>query len=385
MQKIIFLAGFIGLILVLMLVSCEEKTGVVGPAENFEIAQISIPAVLSSTSDKPVLFSAKVTHPDGNAGIDKVELVISDSLGTFQLALTLYDDGDAENRGSGDLIAFDQIYSVTLIGTQAGLPDGMYFVHIHALSREGEEKESAVQNLDIFPNQAPEIVNYLFPDSIQAGMQPTEIMFTVNDNDGLDDILWVLIQGFESGSSFPVFQDTIYNPGNHSAVFQSTIDSSYAAGKKGELELKFLAEDRVGDFSNVITKNVFFENTTPLVWNDNVPDTLQLPSSGDIRVEITVHVKDRQSLADIDSVYFNSFLPSGNPSSGNPFLMFDNGLPYDPFNPVAVDDDVEGDGIYTLTIFLPAQTPSGEYRFEFFARDKANQLTAGPVARLQVI
>jgi len=65
-------------------------------------------------------------------------------------------------------------------------------------------------------------------------------------------------------------------------------------------------------------------------------------------------------------------------------LMYDNGLPYDPFNPVAVGDAVAGDGIYTLSIFLPYNTNPGQYRFEFFARDKVGHLGIGPIATLQV-
>ena len=97
-----------------------------------------------------------------------------------------------------------------------------------------------------------------------------------------------------------------------------------------------------------------------------------------------MEVPDRQSLADVDSVYFNSYLPGGNPSSGNPFSMFDNGLPFDPQNPVAVGDAVAGDGIYTLTIFLPSTASPGEYRFEFFGRDRVGNLGTGPVAIIVV-
>jgi len=65
--------------------------------------------------------------------------------------------------------------------------------------------------------------------------------------------------------------------------------------------------------------------------------------------------------------------------------MYDNGLPYNPNNPVSVGDQVAGDGTYSLTIFLSSKTPTGTYTFHFYARDKAGQLTPGPVDSIQVI
>jgi len=384
MQKFFNYAGIILFISIFLLLSCQEKEEVIGTTPSFEIGTVTIPSVLSSTSDKAVLFTAKVTHPDGDAGIAEVQLQITDSLGALTRAFTMYDDGDVQSQNSGDVIAFDQVYSIIIVGSQSGIPDGSYSAKIKATSENGSEKESPSSDLEVFPNQVPEILNLTFPDSIVSGMKPTDILFTVNDNDGLEDILWVLIQGYDSVSSFPVFQDTIFNPMDNSPVFRATIDSSYGAGKIGQYLLKCFAEDRVGDRSSIVEKTIYVENEPPQLSNAGVPDTLNLPSSGDVRVEITVKVKDPQSLADIDSVYFNSYLPNGNPATSNPFLMYDNGLPYDPFDPVAVGDAVAGDGIFTLSIFLPYNTNPGLYRFEFFARDKVGHLGIGPIATLQV-
>jgi hypothetical protein len=384
MQKFFNHAGIILFMFIFLLLSCQEKKEVIGTTQSFEIATVTIPSVVSSTSDKAVLFTAKVTHPDGDAGIAEVQLQITDSLGALTRAFTMYDDGDVQGQNSGDVIAFDQVYSIIIVGSQSGIPDGRYSAKIKATSKDGSEKESPSSEMEVFPNQVPEILNVTFPDSIVSGMKPTDILFTVNDNDGLEDILWVLIQGYDSVSSFPVFQDTIFNPMDNSPVFSATIDSSYGAGKIGHYLLKCFAEDRVRDKSNIVEKAIYVENEPPDLSNAGVPDTLNLPPSGDVRVEITVKVKDPQSLADIDSVYFNSYLPNGNPATSNPFLMYDNGLPYDPFDPVAVGDAVAGDGIYTLSIFLPYNTNPGQYRFEFFARDKVGHLGIGPIATLQV-
>ena len=384
MLKFIKGSGCAIFIFTFLFLFCQEKKEIMGTSENFDIIEVNIPPVLSSTSEKATIFTAKVTHPEGDAGIAMVKLLVTDSLGNSTQEYQMYDDGNAQSHNSGDVIAFDQVYSIILIGSQAGIADGYYSVKVTATAKDGSEKESPSNEMEVFPNQAPEILNLSFPDSIVSGMQPTDILFTVTDNDGLNDILWVLIQGFDSVSSFPVFQDTVFNPLDNSPVFNGTIDSSYGAGKTGNYLLNCFAVDRVGDRSSIVEKEIYVENLPPQLSEAVVPDTLTLPSSGDIRVEITVNVKDSQSLDDIDSVYFNSYLPNGSPATSNPFLMYDNGLPYDLNNKVAVGDAVAGDGIFTLTIFLPYNTNPGQYRFEFFARDKVGQLGTGPVEKLQV-
>jgi hypothetical protein len=384
MLKFIKGAGCAVFIFIFLFLFCQEKQEIIGTPENFAITEVNIPPVLSSTSEKATIFTAKVSHPEGDAGVTEVKLLITDSLGTSTLEYEMYDDGNSQNHSSGDVIAFDQVYSIILIGSQAGIADGYYTVKVIAIAKDGSEKESPSREMEVFPNQAPEILNVSFPDSIVSGMKPTDILFTVNDNDGLEDILWVLIQGYDSVSSFPVFQDTVFNPMDNSPVFSTIIDSSYGAGKTGNYLLKCFAVDRVGDRSSIVEKEIYVENLPPQLSNAVVPDTLTLPSSGAIMVEITIKVKDSQGLVDIDSVYFNSYLPNGSPATSNPFLMYDNGLPYDLSNPVAVGDAVKGDGIFTLTIFLSYNTNPGQYRFEFFGRDKVGQLGIGPVETLHV-
>jgi hypothetical protein len=276
------------------------------------------------------------------------------------------------------VIAFDQIYSREIIGSQLGVANGNYQVSIRAISSSAEVKESPAQIVEIFSNQPPEILNYSFPDSILAGMTSTSVSFTVADNDGLDDIRWVLLPGFVTGNLSPVFQDTIYNPGNNSAVFDTVLDSSFAVRKKGNYEMRFVAEDRVGEFSQPISKNIFIENTVPVVWDSQVADTLILPVSGSDPVDtlITIRVKDRQSLADVDAVYYYSLKPDGTlANNGNPFFMWDNGLPFlgDPNQLQYAGDLVAGDGIYSFTVLLPSGAMPGKYRFSFYALDRVVQ------------
>jgi len=369
----------------LLLIACQEKKEIVGVELPFAIQEIHFPTVVSSLSPNPVLFTAYVTHPQGSAGIDSVYFSLTDTLGVAIKTVRMYDDGGVEHPESGDAIAFDQVYSRLIIPAQWGVPDGNYHVILHAVPFSGQPLESSEQTVEVFPNQPPQILNVIFPDSIPPGMPPVQVAITVGDNDGLNDVLWVVIQGLKPTGSTVVFTDTIYNPQSNNPLFTMEIDSSYAAGKDGDYTLKIFAEDRVGDKSAISAHSLRVNNTSPLVWDAVVPDTLVLPSSGAVSTEITVRAIDRQSAADIDQVYFDAYLPDGTPATNNPFTMFDNGLPYDPNDPSAVGDEIAGDGVYTLTIFLPAGTATGDYAFHFFALDKVGHLTTGPVDTIRVV
>jgi hypothetical protein len=378
MGKLINILAISGWFLLMIVSACEEQKEIVGTVQPFEISQINFPAVVSSSSAKPVLFSAKVTHPDGNSGIAEVILLVNDSLGASELTLTMYDDGNTQSQNSGDVIAFDQVYSRMIIGNELSTPDGRYLASIRAVSSSGDVKESPTRILDIFFNQAPEILDFSFPDSIVSGMPSTNISFTVNDNDGLEDINWILLYGFIYGHASPSFQDTIYNPMNNSSLFQKEVDSSYAVGRKGTYEMIFVAEDRAGEFSLPQSKMVFFENNAPILSASQVPDTLLLPLAGSDPIDtlITIRVNDGQSLADVEAVYYYSLKPDSTlANNGNPLFMWDNGLPFlnDPTQLQYAGDQVAGDGIFSFTILLPAGSLPGRYRFSFYALDRMDQ------------
>ncbi|MEJ2052153.1 MAG: hypothetical protein P8Y60_20365, partial [Calditrichota bacterium] len=137
MLKFIKGAGCAIFIFIFLFLFCQEKQEIIGTPENFAITEVNIPAVLSSTSDKATIFTVKVTHPEGDAGITEVKLLITDSLGASTREYKMYDDGDVQNHNSGDVIAFDQVYSIILIGSQAGIVDGYYSVKVIAIARDG--------------------------------------------------------------------------------------------------------------------------------------------------------------------------------------------------------------------------------------------------------
>ncbi|HFE64023.1 MAG TPA: hypothetical protein ENK14_06345 [Caldithrix sp.] len=369
---------FISFGMLLLLLSCEEEKVITEVETPFAIREVHIPGVISSLSHLPVLISARVTHPEGNAGIERVEVLLPDSSGQGIDTLLLFDDGGAVNPKSGDLIAFDQVYSALVVPDTAWDSLEITFqAKVRAIAKSGQVLESPAQPVEIFPNQAPVLLNYFFPDSIPAGMAPVETKFTVNDPDGLEDIQWLLIEAKPQGSSTVVSTDTVFNPLNNSPVFTFPVDSAYAVAKQGNYDIGFVLEDRFGAKSVPVVHPLQVENTPPWLWGEDVPDTLTIPTGSDSTIlEITIHVNDAQSLADIDSAYFNSILPNGNPSSANPILLFDDGNQ---------GDLLAGDGIFSRKIKLLAGTSPGEYAFHFFATDKVGQRTTGPVHSILLV
>lgn len=368
----------IGLGLFIIFSGCQEEKVIVATPEIFDISNLHFPLVLNNRSGRPFLFTAKVTHPEGSAGIAEVFMRLKDSQGIARLNFEMLDDGNALNQHSGDVIAFDQIYSRQIAGNEITVPSDTYWLEIVAVSRHNETKVSPLQPLEVLSNAPPEILAFSFPDSIKAGMPPTTISVTVNDSDGINDVRWVLLKGFTGGYATPTFQDTLFNPGNNSSIFQQIIDSSYAVRRKGNFEMRFLAEDRSGERSLPFSQDVYFENTPPQLFDSQVPDTLVLPLSGSNPIDtlISIHVKDRQSLKDIDAVYYFSLKPDGTlANNGNPFFMWDNGLPFlgDPNQLQYAGDKIAGDGIFSFTVLLPPGVLTGKYRFSFYALDRANQ------------
>ncbi len=150
-----------------------------------------------------------------------------------------------------------------------------------------------------------------------------------------------------------------------SGSFGGVVRLGIARGDVGDYRLTVRGFDARGNASLPIhTKlRVLAGGRPPYFCGLTAPDTVDLPDDGFILILIEACVADSSGAGDIKRVLFNSFLPSGTPSSGNPFFMFDDG---------SHGDRIAGDGIYSLNIQLPSTAQKGRYRFEFFAYDLGN-------------
>jgi hypothetical protein len=102
---------------------------------------------------------------------------------------------------------------------------------------------------------------------------------------------------------------------------------------------------------------------------------------------MTAEITDPEGLADVDSVYFFSKKPDSTfANNGQPFVLVDNGIAFNPNNPlIETGDGTSGDGIYSLSLLVYNGSIPGDYTFSFYIRDKAGNLT-GPVKKtLQLI
>ena len=106
------------------------------------------------------------------------------------------------------------------------------------------------------------------------------------------------------------------------------------------------------------------DNLPPVISNLIAPDTIAIGSDTTF-ILITLDVEDANGLNDIEFVWFDSYLPNGNPSSQNPIAMFDDGTH---------GDETVGDGTYSRIVILPPVGVSkGTFRWEFQAIDRGGE------------
>ena len=135
----------------------------------------------------------------------------------------------------------------------------------------------------------------------------------------------------------------------------------------GSFLIEVSAELDDGSQSNtwIAPLKIYRGNRPATISNLQAPTSVKLGNDTQVLL-LTLKVEDPDGQSDVARVVFNSFKPDGSPSGGNPFSMFDDGLPVH-------GDEKAGDGTFSLAISLPAGTPPGTYRFEFQAFDRSNE------------
>jgi hypothetical protein len=138
----------------------------------------------------------------------------------------------------------------------------------------------------------------------------------------------------------------------------------------GDYKVEFLAETNGGLKSNMVVGNFGILNpnsSKPVISLIYAPDSLQRPPVNvTVPVFLKVFVNDPDGICDIQKTYYNTYLPNGNPSSGNPFSMYDDGdvLPFH-------CDTIAYDGKYSALIGIPSTALLGDYTFKFTAMDRS--------------
>ena len=188
-------------------------------------------------------------------------------------------------------------------------------------------------------------------------------MLKIKFVDGIDDIQSAY---FESNKAYTKFEQHLYNDGdfvNHGdlvagdSIFSARIFPDFITGKEGEYRLIFHVTDTYNESnSGDAVKNVHIGNLPGSFLDIFVPATMNIPSTqGTYNRELmTAEVFDPEGLADIDSVYFFSRKPDSTmANNGLPFLMMDNGLPFNINNSLVEAGDLSAsDGIYSFSLVI---------------------------------
>lgn len=241
-------------------------------------------------------------------------------------------------------------------------------------------------------NLPPVISNLILPNTISLDSSELKyyIFLDVIDPQGKDDIKEVKGKVYYPYFSVPSLTITLKHYGippeiikgenNYVHIFQS---NDMAKMGTGEYSILFYAQDNKGNLSNSLVGSIYFysdiENLPPVIEYVSAPDTIETTTE---TILLEAMVTDVNGIGDIEIVYFDSYLPDGNPATGNPFYMYDDGselsLPWG-----TSGDKIKGDGIYSTAV--TADNPvKGNYLFRFYAVDKV-QNKSEPVEHTIVV
>jgi len=218
---------------------------------------------------------------------------------------------------------------------------------------------------NVLVNEPPQIVSFNVPTELPAGFDEQVWEAIVKDGDSSegdvvsgvrlhilldDDDLKQLDFSSEDGESWTL-----------------TVDASLAAGLVTETyAFEVSTQDRCDIPAEPFTKQVWLENSAPLILNLESPDTVERPLEGVNTYEFHLEAADLQGLGDIAGVrYLVRQPPPAQDFISDPdYLLFDDGTH---------EDDVAGDGIYSSGFTTTSQNHVfGPYTFRFIVTDRAN-------------
>jgi len=378
---LIFQKAFSGILLIIFLhlFACENN-GVSPndtplPPPSVIIINSSVPDILYSGYTEDILITATAVE---TFEASFIRFRIKNSSGSVQYSDTLFD-----NAEKGDLVPGDLVFSRSLNTGGIFSSPGQYTVEYSSIDVDFIRSDTVIV-LDGEKNLPPVVSNLVFPEtvSIDTNRKFFYVFVDVQDPQGENDIAAVIGKLYFPGSITPALTikfrqegiDPKLLPGENSYIFIFQ-PRDLAVRGQGEYTLLVYAEDNSGLVSNELVHYIHFisgEPNEPPILSDLVaPDTLYAAGQTDtIRIKVT----DPDGQNDIRLVYFESFLPNGNPSKQNPFYMFDDG---------GLDrlsgDKVPFDGEYSIVISVPASSTPGEYLFMFYATDYMGN-TSQPVS-----
>ena len=367
---------FLGALLVL--VSCEEKTGPLDVPPEFSIEAFTVPTMISIDRARTYTVAFRVTHPEGVEKIAGVSVtMLADDQSTILLQFPLYDDGEVLHPQDGDVVAGDGIYSNTFVSDSAIFSIGTIFLQARAVDANGDSRTTPFISASAIVNVAPRLISIDAPDTLFSGTEPVLFSAIVQDSNGVEDIAAVNFL-LKRGGNLIVSgtMELISSSAPDSGVFGVFLDSTFAAERLGDYDLEFQAVDLSGDGSIPLSRTIFLENKAPSLSIVLLPDSVQRPSIGQDIIDVRVFVVDPQGLGDVAGVNLLVFRAQGDTT----FIeMFDDG------DFANNRDETAGDGIYSRgLIVVPNSTPD-LYFFEFQVNDKVGNFSDVVVDSLRIL
>jgi hypothetical protein len=359
------------------------------------ITQVKLPANWSTHSSSLYKTEVWVKDPQGPGNLTGVYLTVHEKSGDKEVfSDSLYDDGAHLNPKDGDVLASDGVYSnrFQAIDVIKNSEQTEFIFRFLAFDQQNNISQKWENIVTFSPNSPPEILHIFAPDSLSYIDENIIFSITVYDIDGINDINQAYFESEDPQRGITLFEKGLYNDGDFEnngdlvagdSIFSTRIMTNFLVGKKGSYNLIFHIEDISEEENlNEAKHPIYIENYESQFTGMNIPDTIQIPISPEDfnRETMWMEVSDPEGLADIDSVYFFSLKPDSTfANSGQPFVMVDNGLPYNPVNPlIETGDTVADDGRFTLSLLVYGGSIQGTYTFSFYIRDWAGNLT-GPM------
>jgi hypothetical protein len=371
--------------IIIFLISCDQDNPTNPKDFTPVLSDLAVPDTILTNIDQSYIFTVNCKDENGLDDIDSVVFKILSNHGQLIVSGIMFDDGNYETHG--DNVPHNGKYSVRL---KFDLTQGDYRFVAQAVDKTKLRSEELSDTFHTMPgiiNLAPVIMKFHIPDTVYVDqIIPFYLSVAAADPDSLDFIKKVSYQILEPSLTDIAEQGELNDQGLSGdslagdGIYSIETSTAFANWKFGNYHLMIQAFDSHNKASENIYVILPWAKTkigeAPKIISVSAPVTIQLPSSGDKNFVLTATITDQDDNRDIKEVFFKPFKPDGSPASLDSLSMSDDGTS---------GDAIAGDYIYSLGIFISSTNDTGNYRFEFQAKDYSELLSDKVIHIITVI
>ncbi len=373
---------------ILLFSACTEEISAPVIEETPQIVLLQAPQTVYQFPAQPAGIHVRASDAQGVSDLAGISLTVKRLNGSAINTREMADDGEG-----GDILAGDgQFFALIDTALTRNQTGEMVF---EVVARDQSQNSSAAARDTVLvlagvENRLPDILSVIVPQSVVID---TDYVFAfaarANDPDGVHTVRLVLMEVYPPAFARPARVDTLRDDGLQAdsqagdGIFSGGVPGNQIGNQCGLYELAFRAVDNTNGVGPAYLQTLravghlgSAQNLPPHVSSLNAPSSISRSAVPNTYVLSVLAEDPDAGCGDaIKRAFFNSFLPSGNPATGNPFAMRDDGQG---------GDAVAGDGRYSLTIQITPQNATGTYRFEFQAEDLSGSLSDKIVHTLSV-